>query len=148
MLLLLDCDFQPEDDHNHDQYCSDCIDLLSVLNEGKELAHTMPNGNENKEENVYNIAHATSTIFNWMKHILQGVKQNQAKQYAMTQISSLCGFWICDWAQKVIPSKFRESQHDYYAKKGMSLHVDVLILKTNNDEIRKYTYFTTLDNCD
>ena len=30
----------------------------------------------------------------------------------------------------------------------MSLHVDVLILKTNNDEIRKCTYFTALDNCD
>ena len=26
--------------------------------------------------------------------------------------------------------------------------VDVLISKTNNDEIRKFTYFTALDNCD
>ena len=49
--------------------------------------------------------------------------------------------------QKVIPSKFREDQHDYYAKKGMFLHIDVLILKTNN-EIRKCTYFTALGNCD
>ena len=78
--LLDDSDFQPEDDHNHDQYCSDCIDLLSVLNEVKELAETMPNENENKEENVYDIAQATPAIFNWMKHILRGVKQNQAKQ--------------------------------------------------------------------
>ena len=30
----------------------------------------------------------------------------------------------------------------------MSLHAHVLILKTNNDEIRKCTYFTALDNCD
>ena len=66
----------------------------------------------------------------------------------MTQISSTCGFWISDWAQNIIPSKFHAGQCDYYAKKGMSLHVDVLILKTNNDEIRKCTYFTTLDNCD
>ena len=65
----------------------------------------------------------------------------------MNQISSTCGFWISDWAQKVIPSKFREGQHDYYAKKGMFLHIDVLILKTNN-EIRKCTYFTALGNCD
>ena len=101
--LLYDSDFQPEDDHNHDQHCSNCIDLLSVLNEGKELADTMPNANENKEENVYNIVQGASAIFNWMKHILQGVKQNQAKQYIMTQTSSTCGFWISDWAQKVIP---------------------------------------------
>ena len=30
----------------------------------------------------------------------------------------------------------------------MSLHADILILKTNNDKIRKCTYFTALDNCD
>ena len=108
--LLDDIDFQPEDDHNHDQYCSDCIDLLSLLNEVKELDDTMPNANENKEENVYGIAQATYANFNWMKHILQGVKQNQVKQYTI---------WISDWAQKVIPSKFREGQCDYYAKKGI-----------------------------
>ena len=147
LLLLDDIDFQPEDDHNHDQYCRDCVDLLSVLNEVKELADTMPNANKRKEENV-NISQATSAIFNWMKHILGGVKKNQVKQYTMTQISSTCGFWISDRAQKVIPSKFQEGQCDYYVKKGMSLHIDVLILKTNNDEIRKCTYFTALDNCD
>ena len=59
-----------------------------------------------------------------------------------------CEFWISDWAQKVIRSKCREGQRDYYVQKGMLLHVDVLILKTNNDEIRKCTYFTALDNCD
>ena len=142
MLSLLDnSDFQPEDEHDHNECCRACIELLSVLNEVKELADTIPNANENKEENVYDIAQATSAIFNWMKHIFRGVKQNQAKQYAMTQISLTCGFWISDWVQKVIPSKFRERQRDYYAKKEMSLHTDVLILKTNNDEIRKCTLF-------
>ena len=43
--LLDDRDFQSEDDHNHDQYCSGCIDVLSVLNEVKELADTMSNAN-------------------------------------------------------------------------------------------------------
>ena len=33
-------------------------------------------------------------------------------------------------------------------RKGCRWDVDVLILKTNNDEIRKCTYFTALDNCD
>ena len=81
LLLLDDSDFQPEDDHNHDRYCSNCIDLLSVFN---ELADTMTNANENKEENVYDIAQATSETFNWMKCILWSIKQNQAKQYTMT----------------------------------------------------------------
>ena len=64
----------------------------------------------------------------------------------MTQISSY-RFWISDWAQEVIPSKFREGPRDCYAKKRMSLHA-VFILKTNNNEIRTCRYFTALDNCD
>ena len=65
MLSLLDnSDFQPEDEHEHNEYCRACIELLSVLNEVKELADTIPNANENKEENVYDIAQATSAIFN------------------------------------------------------------------------------------
>ena len=51
----------------------------------------------------------------------------------MTQTSLTSGFWISDWTLKIIPSKFQEGQHDYYAKKGMSLYV-ILILKV--DEIR------------
>ena len=71
MLSLLDnSDFQPEDDHNHDRYCSNCIGILLVLNKVKELADTMLNTNENKEENIYNITQATSAIYNWMKQIL------------------------------------------------------------------------------
>ena len=66
----------------------------------------MPNANENKEENVYDMVQATSAIFNFYFFIF---------------------FCIRDWDQKVIPSKFREGQRDYYAKKGVSLHVDVLI---------------------
>ena len=68
--VLDDSAFQSEDDHNHDlTITSNCIDLLPVLSEVKELADTMPNVNENKEENVQDIAQTTIAIFNWMKHI-------------------------------------------------------------------------------
>ena len=66
------------------------------------------------------MANATSTIFNLMEHILWEVKLNQAKQYAMTQISLTCGLYIREWAQKKIPYKFWEGQHAYFAKEGMS----------------------------
>ena len=37
---------------------------------------------------------------------------------------------------------FREGQCNYFGKKGMMLHVDVLLLKYNN-QIHKHIYFTT-----
>ena len=39
--------------------------------------------------------------------------------------------------------RFREGQCDYFGKKGMTLHVDVFLLRDNEGVIKKSTYFTT-----
>ena len=56
-------------------------------------------------------------------------------------------FWLKDFCQKLLPVKFREGQKDYFGKKGLSLHVDVFIVK-NEDVFRKHVYFTCLQQCD
>ena len=56
-------------------------------------------------------------------------------------------FWLKDFCQKLLPVKFCEGQKDYFGKKGLSLHVDVFIVK-NEDVFRKHVYFTCLQQCD
>ena len=46
-----------------------------------------------------------------------------------------------------MPQKFWEPQQDYFGKKGMSQHVDVIYLKQDN-ELKKYVYFTLLQKCE
>ena len=49
----------------------------------------------------------------------------------MNEVSTTTNFWLKDWAQKVVPRKYREAQKDYFGKQGMStlilitLHIDV-----------------------
>ena len=69
-----------------------------------------------------------------MAHIVGSVQQEKAKVHAMQLLSATTGFWISDWAQKVLPSKYREGQKEYFGKKGMSLHVDVLFQKDENGQ--------------
>ena len=71
----------------------------------------------------------------------------RAKLYATSQLDPSCGFWLSDWAQKVIPSMFREGQRDYFGKKGMSVPVDVLLTKAVT-ELMKSVSFTTIYRCD
>lgn len=82
-----------------------------------------------------------------MKHTIRDVQQNKAKIFAVSELSFKTALWIKDWAQKIIPVKFRESQKDYFGKKGMSLHIDVLIFK-NGDRLEKQVYFTILERSD
>jgi len=48
-----------------------------------------------------------------------------------------------DWAMKYLPSTFRETQRDWFGKKGKSWHVSVAITKEENGEIEVsiYLYF-------
>ena len=102
---------------------------------------------EKKEDILYDIMQATQYILTWMKHIIRGVQQEKAKTFAMEDIDMNTGLWISDWAQKNLPLLYREGQKEYFGKKGMSLHVDVLLMKNENGELVKQTYFSALDRC-
>ena len=56
-------------------------------------------------------------------------------------------FWLKDYCQKVIPMKFREGQVDYFGKKGLSLHVDVLF-RLEEGIIKKFVYFSVMQRSD
>ena len=140
-----DKDFQPEHDHEHNEICNDCMLLLTTLKKFRLYSGLLHNS-ENKDEVLYDVEQAILFILSWMKHILRGVKQEKAKAFAVQNISEHTGFWLSDWAQKILPSKYRENQCEYFGKKGMSLNVDVLF--THSNDLMKHTYFTALTTCD
>ena len=83
----------------------------------------------------------------YMKHIIRDCQQEKAKQDLLEHLGNSYIFWIKDWSQTFLPQKCREPQQDYFGKKGMSQHVDVIYLKQDN-EIKKYVYFTLLQKCE
>ena len=57
-------------------------------------------------------------------------------------------FRLKDYCQKVLPSKFRKGQKEYFGKKGMILHVDVIFFLDSNGDLQKNVSFTTVYQCD
>ena len=90
---------------------------------------------------------AVKAILDWMHHILRSVKQHKAKEYAFSRLDENTGLWLSDWAQKVILVLFREGQREYFGKRGMSLHIDVLFRKVDNI-LLKNVYHTAISKCD
>ena len=77
------------------------------------------------------------------------MQQDRAKGDGMKCLDNLeYAFWLKDWAQKVLPSTFREKQSDYFGKKGMSVHVAILFQKNEQRKLTKLVYFTVLFRCD
>lgn len=52
-----------------------------------------------------------------------------------------------DWAMKFLPIGYRETQRDWFAKKGKPWHITVTINKADNEEIETRTYIHIFDEC-
>ena len=90
----------------------------------------------------YDATLAKSNIFKWLQYIIHLSQQDKANQDCLESLSNQTGLLIWDYCQRVLPMDFCEGQCNYFGKKRMMLHADVLLLKYNN-QIHKHAYFIT-----
>ena len=123
--------------------CGDCYLLLSSLSEiDKQAAE---HGNPDL---VYDVQVAIADVVAYMKHQIRDAQQKQVKAVAINLLNEESAFWLKDYCQKVLPSKFREGQKEYFGKKWMTLHVDVIFFLDSIGDLQKNVYFTTVYQCD
>ena len=79
----------------------------------------------------------------YVTHLIQDVQQKNAKTFAFDRLDEASCFWLKDYCQKILPVKFCEGQTDYFGKKGMTLHVDIIFTIVNM-KLQKYIYFTNI----
>jgi hypothetical protein len=70
-------------------------------------------------------------VFNWRNHLIRNWVQDQPKYEKLKNMSENECWVIFDWAQKVLEQRFRETQKEYFAKAGMSMHVTCVLFKKN-----------------
>ena len=71
----------------------------------------------------------------WKAHLLRAAHQDNAKRDIIDHLKYDQVFLIMDWAMKFLPISFRETQRDWFGKKGKSWHVTMAVTKGDNDEI-------------
>ena len=101
--------------------CRDCHLLLSSLSEIVKQA--AEHGNPDL---VYEVQVTIADVVAYMKHQICDAQQKQAKAMAINLLDEETAFWVKDYCQKILSSKFCEGQKEYFGKKGMTLHVDVI----------------------
>jgi hypothetical protein len=141
----IDAKFHQSCEHIHSENCPDCSLLISTLAKIKTIFQDSKLGN--KDELLFDIITSTEAILGWQKHILRGSQQEYGKQKILATISTSCVYWLRDWGMKILPRKFRETQKDWFGKKGIANHIDCLFILDNTGIIKKVTYVTLIDNC-
>lgn len=90
---------------------------------------------DQQEEIEHDVNTSTPKLDEWKAHILQAAHQDNAKRDIIDHLKHDQVFLIMGWAMKFLPTSFRETQRDWFGKKGKSWHVTVAVTKGDNDEI-------------
>lgn len=83
------------------------------------------------EDLSYTHSQAVKAIQSWKAHQLRSVRQDKARTVCLNALNETTVLITQDWAMKFLPVKYRESQSDWFAKRGISWHISVIARKMN-----------------
>lgn len=102
--------------------------------------------NDDFDEALYIHGTAKRAIQSWKCHQLRSVRQDQARHDILGTISNSTVLIINDWAMKFIPHMYRESQSDWFGKRGISWHISV-VYRREHGELQWEAFIHLIQSC-
>ncbi|KAK3739696.1 hypothetical protein QZH41_009167, partial [Actinostola sp. cb2023] len=132
-------------DHEHSVECDRCNDIIATL---KTVDNSQ--GYQGQiEELQYDVEHGKERILEWKAHILRTINQERSKNNVLDGLAAHQALIVMDWAMKWLPRSYRETQCEWFGKKGISWHVCACITRadTIETEFEVRTYVHIFDSC-
>ena len=89
---------------------------------------------------------AAQNILSWKALQLRSKIQDMARVDALEQLDNSFVNITQDWAMKFLPQKYRESQADWFAKRGISWHISVVARRLNG-KLQNQSFVHIVKNC-
>ena len=142
-----DADFKQSCTHTHDEKCDQCTDLASALSDIEKLLREISFSCDNdRDEAFYLYQRASLAINAWKNHQLRAVRQDQARLDALDLLDDGTVLLVNDWAMKFIPQKYRESQSDWFGKRGISWHISVAYRRVQG-QLQSQGFINVIQSC-
>lgn len=122
--------FKSDCDHAHDERCEPCDELKQATQSVENKVINSPTlTNDDKDELMYLVKQACEAINAWKSHQLRSMQQDKARLDILEMLDETSVFLTNDWAMKYLPQKYRKTQADWFAKRGISWHISVVVRK-------------------
>ena len=122
-----DSDLRQQCKHNHDKLYDQCESLHSTLNDiSTAVDEASFTTEEDKDEALFLVSSGTLATQSWKCHLLRSTHQDQAPLDVIDALNSGTVFIVNDWAMQFLPQRYRESQTDWFGKRGISWHMSVV----------------------
>ena len=146
-----DKDYQSICDHEHQDTCHRCEELTTVLHEIEGGIQNMSANNvseDTREELLFVSDQSKQNILAWKAHLLRSINQDDARLDVLDSLDETSVLLIEDWAMKFLPRKYRESQTDWFGKRGISWHLTVATRRMAPDQdLEMMTFSHVFQSC-
>ena len=89
---------------------------------------------------------AAQNVLSWKAHQLRSKVQDSARVDVLDQLDESSVMITQDWAMKFLPQIYRESQTDWFAKRGISWHINVVARK-HQGNLQSQSFVHIVKNC-
>lgn len=142
-----DKDYTSTCDHSHEDRCDRCVRLASVVGEIEDALQEAECPSDTREELVFITSQAKKHINSWKSHLLRSSNQDECRLNIIKELDETSVLLVLDWAMKYLPRKFRESQSDWYGKRGIPWHIAVAMRRGDGGEMEMMTFVHVFESC-
>ena len=115
--------FKSTCNHSHDKRGMQCETLKDVLEKVETCFVDCEVSPEELDDLTYSCRQAVDSIKGWKAHQLRSWRQDEAGTSILNTLDERSVHVTQDWAMKFLPQKYRESQSDWFGKRGISWHM-------------------------
>ena len=138
--------FKSTCNHSHDKRCMQCETLKDVLEKVENCFVDCEVSPEELDDLTYSCRQAVDSIKGWKAHQLRSCRQDEARTSILNTLDERSVHVTQDWAMKFLPQKYRESQSDWFGKRGISWHISVVARKMKQC-FQHQAFVHVLENC-
>ncbi|KAK3697373.1 hypothetical protein QZH41_002025, partial [Actinostola sp. cb2023] len=111
------------------QYLKGDYKLLDFIS-SETLSSNMPR--DEKDDAIFSLQAACDAIQTWKSHQLRMVHQDTARTDILDSLDKDSVLIVQDFAMKFLPAQYRETQKEFFGKRGISWHITVCLTKANS----------------
>ena len=136
--------------HDHESSCPQCEELKSALKEVEAaLSKSSTIAEDVRDDLLYTYQYKYSTaqaIQAWKAHQLRSLQQDKARITVLGQLDETKVLITQDWFMKWLPQRYRETQAEWFGKRGISWHISVVVRRVNK-LLQHQTFVHIVEDC-
>lgn len=133
-------------DHSNDKCGPSCDQLKSIMMEIESSLKSSELRDDDRDDLMYTLQQASQAIESWKAHQLRSIQQDKARTSLLENLETSSVLITQDWATKFLPQKYRETQADWFGKRGISWHISIVGHKIA-DKLQHQVFVHIVENC-